>query len=350
MRVTLSDIARRMGVTPSTVQRALNNMPGVSPEKRAAIQGVAHEMGYRRNFIASSLKKGAPKIALVLPEPDGANRYYATYLWAGVGNYLDGFTEFNFTIYKYRYPRVPGGLGPKLKQVLQEHGNELDGLLTMGTNEPEVLWALNELKAKNVPVVLVGTDAEESGRLCCVKTHDDMAGRMAADLLIQFYQPGPQSHVIITGDFTIPDQYSNAQGFEKQVLESGYPLEILKLNNHADLDVVKQNIKNVIASGLNVCAVYSCSARNTVPMCKAVQEVGEVGRQIRTIGSDIFPESIQYIRQNVLRAIIHKHPAAQAQAGMQTLVEYLLKDTLPQQDVRLVESVIAMKSNIECFV
>lgn len=346
MRVTLSDIAKKTGVTPSTVQRALNGMPGVSEEKREEICRVAQEMGYRRNYIASSLKKGAPKIALVLPEQGGVNRYYAKYLWEGADDFLEGFTEFNFTVFKYTYERGPGQLGKALAAMFAERAHDLDGVLTMGTAEPEVLEVLEKIKKRKIPVVLVGTDSEAKYRMCCVKTNNDMAGRMAADLLINFFPLNQRSHAILTGDFSIPDQYGNAQGFEKQLLENKYPLEVLKLGNLDDLDAVKENIKYVLGSGLNICALYSCSARNTVAACQAVQELGCHSR-VCLIGSDIFPESIEYVKQGVLRAIIHKRPARQAYTAMQILTDCLLRGTSPKKDIVLVDSVIVMKSNLE---
>ena len=45
MPVTLKDIAQRMGVTITTVHKALNGLTGVSEKKRAEILKVADEMG-----------------------------------------------------------------------------------------------------------------------------------------------------------------------------------------------------------------------------------------------------------------------------------------------------------------
>jgi DNA-binding LacI/PurR family transcriptional regulator len=53
---TIVAIAERVGVSPASVSRALNNVPGVSPDKRRQILAVAEELNYHPNAIARSLQ------------------------------------------------------------------------------------------------------------------------------------------------------------------------------------------------------------------------------------------------------------------------------------------------------
>lgn len=307
MKVTLNDIAKKIGVSPSTVQRALNGVQGVGDEKRDVILRLAEEMGYRRNPIAFSLKSGVKTIVIALPEPMHNNRYYVRYLWEGAMAGGRAYSEFNLRLIQESYTWTPENHAAKLREILDALGDELDGVLTMGTADAETGIVLASLKERGIPVVFVGTDSSPTDRLCCVRTYDEMAGRMAADLLINFTFPEKHSKVIMTGDFAIVDQFYNAQGFERHILENESPLEIFKLSNDPDLEVVKEGIAKVLQSGLDVCAVYATSARNTVPMCRAIAECGLTGK-VRSIGSDIFPESIEMMRANQLNAIIHKRP------------------------------------------
>ena len=48
MRETITTIAEKSGVSKSTVDRALKNQPGVSPETRELVLRVASECGYRK--------------------------------------------------------------------------------------------------------------------------------------------------------------------------------------------------------------------------------------------------------------------------------------------------------------
>ena len=64
--VTISDIAAALGVTPSTVSRALSGSPRVKEETRLAVEKMAAEMGYERNIVASNLRKGKSDIVGII--------------------------------------------------------------------------------------------------------------------------------------------------------------------------------------------------------------------------------------------------------------------------------------------
>ena len=64
--VTISDIARELGVTPSTVSRALSGSPRVKAETAEAVRRKAEEMGYERNVMASNLRRGRSDIVGII--------------------------------------------------------------------------------------------------------------------------------------------------------------------------------------------------------------------------------------------------------------------------------------------
>ena len=82
--VTLADVARAVGVAPSTVQRALSGAAGVSKAKSQEIREVAQRMGYHRNAMATLLKSANRDIAVILPKRE----YYSNELWDGVQQFL----------------------------------------------------------------------------------------------------------------------------------------------------------------------------------------------------------------------------------------------------------------------
>ncbi|TDX45530.1 LacI family DNA-binding transcriptional regulator [Orenia marismortui] len=55
MGVKIKDIAKRLGVSPGTISKALNDKKGVSEELKKKIKKLANEMGYRPNLIAQRL-------------------------------------------------------------------------------------------------------------------------------------------------------------------------------------------------------------------------------------------------------------------------------------------------------
>ena len=75
-RVTLLDIATATGYTVNTVSRALKNKEDISRETCERIQQKAKEMGYVRNYLASSLRSGRTK-TLAMIAGSMVNPFYA---------------------------------------------------------------------------------------------------------------------------------------------------------------------------------------------------------------------------------------------------------------------------------
>lgn len=66
---TIKDIAKKLGFSPSTVSRALNNHPDISDKTKNAIEKTAKELNYFPNKIAQSLKTRKTKtIGVIVPE------------------------------------------------------------------------------------------------------------------------------------------------------------------------------------------------------------------------------------------------------------------------------------------
>lgn len=67
--VTIKDIARELGISPSTVSRALKDHPDISRATRESVNELARRWNYRPDPIALSLKSGSSKtIGVIIPE------------------------------------------------------------------------------------------------------------------------------------------------------------------------------------------------------------------------------------------------------------------------------------------
>jgi LacI family transcriptional regulator len=68
-QITIKDIARELGISPSTVSRALKDHPDISPETKKAVNKLAEELNYQPNSIALSLRhRKSNTIGVIIPE------------------------------------------------------------------------------------------------------------------------------------------------------------------------------------------------------------------------------------------------------------------------------------------
>ena len=69
---TIKDIAKRAGVSTSTVSNILNNKVTVGEETYQAVMGAMKELNYRPNLMARSLKNNKVKLlGVVMPSISG---------------------------------------------------------------------------------------------------------------------------------------------------------------------------------------------------------------------------------------------------------------------------------------
>jgi DNA-binding LacI/PurR family transcriptional regulator len=84
-RPTIADIARRAGVTKSSVSFALNGRPGVSSATRERILAIAGELGWQPNSAARALSDGrAGALGLVVDRPArtlGVEPFFTQLIW-----------------------------------------------------------------------------------------------------------------------------------------------------------------------------------------------------------------------------------------------------------------------------
>ncbi|CAN5856312.1 LacI family DNA-binding transcriptional regulator [soil metagenome] len=71
LTVTIADIAKKLNTTSATVSRALNNHPAISEKTKKNVLRLAEKLNYRRNNVASSLRRGQTGlIGVIVPSAE----------------------------------------------------------------------------------------------------------------------------------------------------------------------------------------------------------------------------------------------------------------------------------------
>lgn len=71
LTVTIADIAKKLNTTSATVSRALNDHPGISIKTKKRVLQAAEKLHYRRNTVASALRKGQTGIiGVIIPSAE----------------------------------------------------------------------------------------------------------------------------------------------------------------------------------------------------------------------------------------------------------------------------------------
>jgi DNA-binding LacI/PurR family transcriptional regulator len=145
MPVSIKDIAREAGVSPSTVSRALNDHPQISTATKVHIQDLANEMGYVPSIAARSLvNRRSATIGVAIT--DLMDPYYAR-LMSGIE---DGAAAHSYQVILSSYYRDPAR---ELEIVLDFHKRRMEGIIITGSEVEEVY--LSPENKFFMPIVLV---------------------------------------------------------------------------------------------------------------------------------------------------------------------------------------------------
>jgi LacI family transcriptional regulator len=81
--LTLDDLAKRANVSPKTISRVVNKLPGVGAKKRAEIEALILQTGFRPNFGARVLASSRSYIVCMVVE-EQSSHYYFSELQVGI--------------------------------------------------------------------------------------------------------------------------------------------------------------------------------------------------------------------------------------------------------------------------
>lgn len=150
MPVTLKDIAKEVDLSVTTVSRALNDYPDVSPQTKARIRRAALEMGYHPNVIARKLqKRRTDTIGFVIPA--AGSRFSDPFfieLITGIGDEA-ARQEFDLLVSTC----APGNHEAESYHTLTR-GNRVDGLLLVRIRRKDE--RISQLMASGTPFVAFG--------------------------------------------------------------------------------------------------------------------------------------------------------------------------------------------------
>ena len=154
---TLSDIAKRLNISVSTVSRALNNHPAISQETKRKVKRIADELKYEPNILALNLlRKRTNTIGVIVPE---ITSYFFSSVIGGIQDMISTAS----------YQLIIGQSEESLEKergLLQAFEKiRVDGLLISPTSETINPDFYNELIKQGTPLVLfdrdcVGTNAD----------------------------------------------------------------------------------------------------------------------------------------------------------------------------------------------
>jgi LacI family transcriptional regulator len=210
---TLEDIARKAGVSASTVSRVLNGSKHVAEKKRALVMAAIDQEGYRPNLVARGLVRGRSMTIGVVIQ-DISSPFFARMV-SGIEQGLDG-SEYQPMFASTHWRSESQASDAQPLQLLLER--RVDGLIVLASSISD-----DELRAAatRVPLVVVARSVpgiEEQ----CITIDNQRSAHHATRYLLGL---GHTRIAHIAGTPGHPDAIDRHIGYRDALLERGLPVE-----------------------------------------------------------------------------------------------------------------------------
>lgn len=345
-RVTMKDVAARLGVSINTVHKAIAGKPGLSDALRAKVIATASDMGYRRNEGASNLSRKDIRLVACLPSPQREGSYFYAYLWEGCRRFAAESRDSGVVLeaVEFGLGEYPSALRSLAARV--EAGEAVGGLLAFAPTTDEERSLLARLAEAGVSVLLLDGDCDSVDRLGAVITNYAAAGRLMAEQAENLLAGADAPRVLLlSGDESTDSHRLVAQAFVEGLAAQRPDARVVELPGaHAQADVLRASLAENLASGPAPQLVCSVSAVGTDVV---VDVLGRKGMPaVRAIGNDLFPESAAALRDGLLTNLVYKDPVGMAYRAAKTLGDFLLWGKRPARDVQMGPVQLVFRSNL----
>lgn len=338
--VGIKDIARALGVSTGTVDRALHAKPGINPMTRARVLHMAESLGYRPNLAARHLKSRRTfRVSVHLPREIAL---FWDSLREGIREAAEPFEPTLHVDFR-SYPRLGDGDVALFAEALAQG---TDGFI-VAPGDPAALapWIRRAAK-QNVPVACVVTDAPDTQRLVSVSADPHTVGAVVGELLARML-PGGGRVAFFTGWLGTQDHAEKLRGFESSLAATNPALALAAVvEAHDDEREGYQRALELLSAQPQLEAIY-VSTVNSLPVLRAVEQVGRIG-QVTIVVTDLFPELVGWIRSGKVAATVYQRPLSQGRLALQALYRFLLDGVCPSPRIKIVPHLV-MRSNLDLF-
>jgi len=327
---TILQVAKKAGVSPTTVSHVINKTRFVSEEVIERVQAAMDELGYQPNALARSLRRGETHtLGLILP--DSANPFFAE-----IGRSIE------VEAFQYGYSVILcNAEGDAQKEMLYTDvlsKKQVDGMIFVATGEESD--SVQILLRQRLPLVLVdrqlpGVEADS------VLTDNRQGGVLAANHLAG---AGHRSFGCVTGPSFLTPSAERVTGFLDTLGQAGFPpSEVKQVRGDFHPKSGYEGGLELLAGAMRPTAVFCCNDMMAIGLYRAADELGlRIPEDVAVVGFDDIDLS-SYLTPPLTS--VSQPKTEIGRAAIQLLLNRIRNRELPAQRVILDTHLVVRKSS-----
>ncbi len=178
MSVTIEDISRQLGISVSTVSKALNDYPDVAQDTRERVQEAARALDYHPSAAARNLRRGrSEKIGLLINNPISFISEYISEIMVGAALIAEEYNH-NLILYTTAVDNPS-----RVRRICR--AREVDGLMLIYEPSDEIISVLEK---EAMPFIVFGRRVNNPNVSFIAPDNQDGAFRLTMHLIEQGHQ------------------------------------------------------------------------------------------------------------------------------------------------------------------
>lgn len=262
--ITIKDLARMLGISPSTVSRALKDHPDINSETKKAVNELANKHKYQPNAVALGLKNSRSNtIGIIIPE---IVHYFFSSVISGVE---DIASQKGFTVIICQSNESSAREIANARALLS---HRVDGILVSVSKETQSFDHLLDLQEGGIPLVFFDRIAP---------------GIVADQVIIDDREAAYQAtrHLIETGrkriaHFAGPQKLTigreRLQGYIDALTEAGIPIDERLIVEADSLENARNAVGELLDSGVLPDGIFAVNDMTAIGAMKTIQKRGLV--------------------------------------------------------------------------
>jgi LacI family transcriptional regulator len=337
-RVTIKDISREIGVSVTTVYKALNHKPKVSEAMRERILRKAAELNYTPNKLAQALASNLRYLWVMLPRvPEDFFRY----AMAGIQASARALQDYNVQLV-IKEVTTEQDTRDAVREMLQ---SDVAGLVL----EPAemlsgIIQHMDDPRQLKIPIIsFVSEPIDGTPVIGVIRSDGFVLGRVAAQLLGNCVGRGKVAVFWPEGKTRIHQECG--LGFQEECGRRGMDF-IGCFDMTISQETAFERTGEVIDQFPGLAGIYVASY-NAVGICRKLEALGRT--DIRVVGQDLYPELVDCIERGSLEATMFQNQYHLAKEAVMSMFRYITEKKDPPGS-RFHRPEVVMRSNLECYI
>ena len=290
----IREIARQSGLSEATVDRVLNQRPGVRASTAANVAQAITDLDRQRSQLRLTGRTFI--VDLVMQTPDRFSAAVKAALELELPMLRPAVVRSRFS---FRETARPGELVKTLDDIRRRGSS---GVILKAPDEPEVSEAIGRLHEAGIPVVTLVTDLPLSHRVAYVGIDNRAAGATAAYLIDQWLGGDDDAVLMALSRSAFRGEEEREMGFRAAMREHAGTRTLVEATDTDGLDeTVREATAALLRDHPEITAVYSIGGGNRA-ILDAFEEVGRACKVF--IGHDLDRDNLALIQDRRITAVL----------------------------------------------